>query len=213
MTSQKGIEQTIKALSADGKEHLSIRNGQRLLAFGAVGVLLGAACFVDYRSDLAYAVYRPVYLFELSLLGLGSLLSFYVSLRLLRTGSRISSASLLFPIGILVFTACVTALLSLHGLLSGTGAGCGAGTHCSLMMALFFAAVVSVFLLCRFAVKTTAPMIFSAAVSTAAVLAGLCLLRLTCPNDSPAHLLVWHLLPAALLAVGGAVCLRQLWRW
>jgi len=212
-------QQLIRSLSQEAKPvrlmqgpmALSLRLAAILIAYAAV---LGFA--LEFRSDLAVQLSRPMYLAEVVALFMIFLTTLVASVHLAYPDHY--QKQLVFPVPILSITAFV-ALLILQGTMPEDPLMVLGGEYahhtyeCTLCIAGSTIIPVSVLLFVLHRGATVRPHLSGIFATISAAAIGCLMLRLAEANDSLPHLLVWHYAPTLLFALLGATLGKWLLKW
>jgi len=177
------------------------------------GAVMGLG-LMGVRPDLRLKLHDPVYLLEITALGVAGMLMAAAAFQEAVPGFQARWSIRRVALGFGLVAALLWFLQPLHGELAvtqfiATGIGCASRTV--VLAALPFCALL-------IAIRRGAPLAparAGALAGGAAFLMAALLMRVDCPLDERLHLLVWHALPVAggagLSAVIGFVWLRR-WR-
>jgi hypothetical protein len=165
------------------------------------------------RADFAARLQAPAFLLELGLLAAGAWLSAWLAFRAAVPDRRVSGRALCVAVGV-VAAATVILLLQpgrpppMAGDSAARGLGCLEKT-----VALAGVPWLLVVLTLRRGGSVT-PAASGALAGAAAFLLANVAMRLVCPNDAPAHVVTWHLLPVVAASMLSAA-LGAAWfgRW
>jgi hypothetical protein len=171
---------------------------------GALGVSLLLTAWLHLRADLPQRLGQAFFVFRGTMLLLSSLLASLAVLKLSVPGrgspGRESRLALVVPAGLTLVLGLLTLLAVFR---APETVRCGLSV---MPGALLFA------LLRRYA--PTRPGLTGALAGVAASLLGSAALGLHCPNDTPLHQLLWHLLLPVGLAAGAGWAVGRRWlRW
>jgi hypothetical protein len=186
----------------------------RALAWMALpAALLAWVAVAHLRLDLAARLRTPAFALELGLLAAGAGLSTWLAFRAATPDRRPSRGALWLAAG-LVALACVALLWQpAHPLPTGSGSGTvGVGCLAKTVVLAALPWVLVVAALWRGA--PVMPAVGGALAGAAAFLLANVAMRVVCPDDTPLHVLTWHLLPVgAASALSAALGATWFGRW
>jgi hypothetical protein len=175
--------------------------------------LLAWVAVAHLRTDLVDRLRTPAFALEIALLAAGAGLSTWLAFRAAAPDRRPSGGALWLGVS-LVAVACVALLWGAARPLPAGGGFGAVGVGC-LAKTVLLAALPWVLLgaaLWRGAPVT--PAIGGALAGAAAFLLANVAMRVVCPNDTPLHVLTWHLLPVGAASVlTGALGAAWFGRW
>jgi hypothetical protein len=151
------------------------------------------------RGDLHNALHQNLYLVQGLSMTLAGLMAAYAAFRLSVPDTRVRP-----PVVVSLVVASVVWLAMIAGELALGGAQIperAESCFIGLTMAMSLPLILALFMVMRSAPVWRGWAGFAMVLSTGSF--GALVMRVMCPSDSPAHLLVWHFLPVAALAVLG----------
>jgi hypothetical protein len=183
---------------------------------GALGVSLLLTAWLHLRADLPQRLGQAFFVFRGTMLLLSSLLASLAVLKLSVPGrgspGRESRLALVVPAGLTLVLGLLT-LLAVFRAPETVRCGLSEAACTSAVLALSVMPGALLFALLR-RYAPTRPGLTGALAGVAASLLGSAALGLHCPNDTPLHQLLWHLLLPVGLAAGAGWAVGRRWlRW
>ncbi len=176
-----------------------------VVSAGAISLLIGL------RDDLPHMMESPLYIVEIAL-------SVFVGIMAAIAANWLSLPDIgqkkwliwlpFFPLAMMSFLIAYQFLVRPTHDFTGDG-----GFACSSdIVVIAVIPAIALFVLLRKAATTHNKMLAFMAVLSVGAFCYMCL-RLICPNDDIAHLVVWHLLPTLVIATVGAFIGSKLLKW
>ena len=164
----------------------------------ALGFLIMKAVH-EPRSDLANALHQNVYLVQGLAMVLAGLMSAYAAFRLSVPDTRIRPPVVTaLSLSTIIWLAMIAGEFALSG---GQMPEPAESCFIGLTMAMSLPLIVAIIMVMHSAPVWRGWAGYAMVLSTGSF--GALVMRVTCPSDSPSHLLVWHFLPVLGLALVG----------
>lgn len=209
----KNTKEIIKKLASEATPVKPVKPTARCFIWCVFAIMcVGVAwAFIGIRHDFAAKIASGMFIVEISLALFAGVLSALAASWLSIPGCIRQNWLIwlpFIPITMLVFLIGYQVFESPSHLLEA-----GKSIHCATDV-LMVAAVpaVALFVMLKFAASTR-NMITSIMAVTAVAAFGYLGSRFICPNDDISHVIVWHYLPAVIIAVVGAVVGKKILKW